>query len=1513
MISDTIEDIYELSPMQKGILFNSIYKDNSSEYIIQADILLKGDLDSERFEQACAKVIENHAILRTSFHWEEIQQPLQVVHNKVTPVYNTYDCRHLSDSQIERKITRFLENNRKNGFKLTDKSQFHINLFQQKTNYRLILSFHHIIMDGWSFSKVLSEIFQIYEASGDYDSTLNPTLPPYSDFIKWIKKQDVSDAERFWSQQLKGFNSPTKIVNAEKKSFETIKIDFKKDYFDFEDTKKITAYCKQNKVTLNTLFQGVWAHILSVYSGEEDVLFGGVVSGRPVDLLESDKMVGLFINTLPVRVKMARSMKVTDWLKSLQLEQVKSREYDFCSLVDIYSYSQLPAGTQMFDTILAFENYPNGSKGKSKSSIEIQNIKFFEKGEFPISVAVSPSSDSITVKLSYDSNLFNDYKITNLLNLIKMTISEIVNDETKLFKQLPVLASEEKQLIVNEWNDTAKTYPDQPSLSGWFEEQVAETPDATAFIYEGEALTYQELNERANRLAHYLQKQGVGQETLVGLSVERSTDMMVGLLAILKAGGAYVPLDPSYPKERLAYMIEDTHIQLLLTQSRIRHQLPDHQATLVCMDNIDLQEEPVTNPASQISPNHMAYVMYTSGSTGKPKGVMVPHAGVLNRLMWMKETHPLQAGDKTLQKTPFSFDVSVWEFFWPLVSGATLVMARPNGHLDSQNLIDLIEQEQITMCHFVPSMLNLLLEEDDVRGFSSIKKVFCSGEELPHTLQEAFFMKFDAELINLYGPTEASIEVASWACRSEERPPVPIGKPIANTQLYILDPYLQPVPVGVKGELYIGGQPVTRGYWKRPDLTAERFIPNPFVKEGRLYRTGDVASFRQDGNIDYHGRIDNQVKIRGTRIELGEIEAALQSHEKVKDAVVVVHQKGEEKELIGYIIEDEAVTYQEIYQYLSEKVPVHMIVAQIVKLSQFPLTSSGKVDRNALPEPMEEGEAQEEIPYQKPETETEQILCGIWEDVLGVDRVGVHDNFFQLGGHSLLAIRVISRLRKRYSPSLPLNIIYKTHTLKELAKTIDDKYSNDNGTDWEIKKIARSGNMPLSFAQYKFWILNELSSSAALNTVPVILKIREDVNENSLRNALEHVVDSQETLKTLFVSCDGFPAQRILESMDVNLEVIDLSSISDDEKNFKAERLIDEQMSQGFNLEKGLLFRSVLIKMNKTEYIFVNVFHHIIFDGESSEIFIKEVLGVYHELQSKASIQKTPLRIQYVDYANWQRNIHERGDFADQLSYWKETLKNPNPKKLTLFGKTLKGEDFYQGKILSNPINEDTLNRLKEVCRNNEATLYQVLLSSFKSLLYFHSKETDIAVGSPVSNREHEDLENIIGCFINTVVLRTKMDENNRFVELLDQIKKTTKEAFAKQNVPFEEVLKEIQSQKQVATSDLFQVWFVLHRTNQELGTMKGMKVETYKLDHRPAKFSLHFDVFESDNSLETLITYDPNIFTQKQIQNLNDQYGLIIKAIVENPDIHVKDLLARIEDFNKKQWLKKRPMFKKR
>ncbi len=1059
-----VDDIYHVTALQHGMLFHSLFTGEKDVYFARFSWRLAGNIDLPAFEQAWRQVIVRHTSLRSSFYWEGLSEPVQIVHGDHAPAIHFEDWSGMDEAEQELQLAEFLEQDQRERFDFTQAPLLRLVLIKLgEADHRFIWSFHHAIIDGWSVPLVLKEVFANYATLTGKSAEQQPAAIPFVDYIKWLDQQDVERAEQFWRASLGGFSSPTPLPGQKTQTgavTETGEFKELQTRLPAELIASLKDIAQRHRLTLNTLVQGTWALILNRYSGETDVVFGATTSGRPAAMPGVESMIGLFLNTLPLRVSVDNDRLLLDWLKDLQESQLEVRQHEYSSLVEIQGWSDVPRGTPMFESLLAFENYPEmETMWTSTDGLEIREVDGFDRTNFPLTVNVAVF-DEMHMRIAYDDRMFDKDTVSGVAEHFKALLIAIADNPQRLLGELPMLSTAEATLL-EQWNQTGRDYPADITLVDLFENQVAATPDATALIFESEQLSYAELNKRANQLAHYLRKRGIGPDSAVGICMERSIELVIALYGVIKAGGAYVPLDPEYPSERLAHMLEDANIQLLLTQHDVLDALPETGINILQVDQINdfIKDFDDANPVHVARANNLAYIIFTSGSTGRPKGVMNEHRGICNRLLWMQDEYPLHSDDRILQKTPFSFDVSVWEFFWPLMTGAQLVLAKPGGHRDTTYLANLIDSIKITTLHFVPSMLQVFLQDPNAGACTSLKRVICSGEALSFDLQQHFFTTLNAQLHNLYGPTEAAIDVTHWACkRDSHETSVPIGRPVANTQLYIVDTSGQRVPVGVPGELWIGGTQVARGYINQPELSAAVFVNDPLSPhpDARLYRTGDLARWREDGAIEFLGRIDHQIKLRGFRIELGEIEAQLDELGDVQQSVVLLREDVPDlKQLVAYIATADTTAFdsEAALAALGKSLPDYMVPARVIPLTELPLTLNGKIDRSALPAP---DAATINKEYEAPRNITEEKLANLWADLLGIERIGIHDNFFALGGHSLVAMQLVSRIMESMQVELPLDTLFNSPTIAGLSETLSNSISaTDAGKKNEIKTIDR--------------------------------------------------------------------------------------------------------------------------------------------------------------------------------------------------------------------------------------------------------------------------------------------------------------------------------------------------------------------------------------------------------------------------------------------------------------------------
>lgn len=1033
-----IESFYPLSPLQQGMLFETLLAPESEVYFEQFVCTLHGRLDLSAFERAWQRVVARHSALRTTFLWEGVKEPIQIVHKRMAVAIETYDWRDLPAAERQRHLQDHLSSDRSRGFELSMAPLMRLAVVQVSSeDHYFFWSHHHILLDGWSLALVLREVFALYGAfSRGRDLELSP-VRSYQDYIKWLRRQDLSQAESFWREWLKGFRSPTRIGLDNNQGDSIHGHAEQQARLSESETTALQALARRRQLTINTIVQGAWAMLLSRYSGEEDVVFGATVSGRPTDLAGAERMVGLFINTLPIRVQVRPDEPVLSWLSRIQLQQAKARQHEHSPLVSIQGWSEVPRGLPLFESLVIYENYPVSElEPEVAGDLEIRGLGVFEQTNYPLTV-IAGISHRLVLRLVYDRKRFGAAAIAQIATHVESLLKALAADPRVPVSSLSLLNEHQLHQIVTEWNDT--TFNSGPAcMTDLIAREVERSRDSVAVAYGEQQLSYGELDRMGNQLSRQLSRLGVKEEQFVGVCVERGLEMIVALVGVLKSGGAYVPLDPAYPKERLSLMIDDAGLTVLLSQERLKDQLLEFGVPLLCLDSDWelIRRESGLPQVTGLQPANSAYVIFTSGSTARPKGVQIEHRQVVNFLRSMRETPGLRGEDVLLALTTLSFDIAALELFLPLVVGARLTLVATQDVADAERLMRHLLDSGTTVMQATPATWRMLVDAG-WPGTSGLK-LLCGGEALPSELGSRLVTRGD-QLWNLYGPTETTIWSAANRVELDD-PAISISGPIGNTQIYLLDGHLNPAAPGVLGEVHIGGDGVGRGYLERPDLTAERFIPDAFSKkEGcRLYKTGDLARRRTDGRIEFHGRLDHQVKVRGYRIELGEIETTIGRYPGVRQAVVLARDDDSGgKRLVSYIVGEEGaqLTTNDIRRFAQGTLPLYMVPAAFVLLDSMPLTPNGKIDRSALPAP-EKAHLDTETAYVAPRTPPEGMLADIWSEILGVEKVGIYDNFFALGGHSLMVTQVVNRIWETFQVKLAIRSVFDSPTVAALTRTI---------------------------------------------------------------------------------------------------------------------------------------------------------------------------------------------------------------------------------------------------------------------------------------------------------------------------------------------------------------------------------------------------------------------------------------------------------------------------------------------
>jgi amino acid adenylation domain-containing protein/non-ribosomal peptide synthase protein (TIGR01720 family) len=1256
-----------LSYAQQRLWFLDQFEPNSASYNIPFGLRLVGTVNVGALEQSLIEIIHRHEVLRTNFITVD-GQATQIIETQPNWSVTVVDLQHLALTEQEIAAQKLVQQKAFEPFDLAYDALIRATLIVlSQTEQWLLVCMHHVVSDGWSIGVFVQELQALYNAySQGQPSPLLPLPIQYADFAIWQRQWLVGEVLQsqlsYWQEQLA--NAPTFLPLPTDRLRPAVQT-FNGAYLEFalsvELTEQLTKLSQQQGVTLFMTLLAAYNTLLYRYTGQTDILVGTPIANR--DRTEIEGLIGFFVNTLVMRTDLSENPSFNELLpriREVALSAYAHQDLPFEMLVEALQPERDLSHTPLFQVMFVLNNAPKSEielTGLSVSDLPIESAI----AKFDLTLSMENTSTGLVGGWEYNTDLFDSSTIERMTGHFMTLLESIVANPSERISQLPILTASEQQQLLVEWNDTSVDYPQDKCIHQLFEEQVQRTPDAVAVVFENQQLTYQELNCRANQLAHYLRSLGVGADVLVGICVERSLEMVVGLLGILKAGGAYVPLDPEYPQDRLSFMLADAQVSVLLTQQHLVESLPQHQARVVHLDKdwVAIAKSSQNNPIAQVQASNVAYVIYTSGSTGQPKGVILSHSNLCNHTFWMQATFPLTKKDKVLQKTPFGFDASVWEFYAPLLAGGQLLIAEPGGHTDSAYLLRLIAQKQVTTVQLVPSLLQMLLEQGGIETCHSLKHVFCGGEVLPITLQESLLSKLDVNLHNLYGPTEACIDATFWNCQREIYPQVvPIGRPIFNTQIYILDQNLQPVPIGVPGELHIGGAGLAKGYLNRPELTQERFIPNPFnnskfkiqkltlseAEGSKLYKTGDLARYLPDGNIEYLGRIDNQVKIRGFRIELGEIEAALSQHSDVQTSVVIIREDiPGNKRLVAYIVPQQHITptVSVLRSFLKEKLPDYMVPSAIVILKSLPLSSNGKIDRRALPEP--EARTGIENSLVAPRTPIEEKLAQIWEQVLRVEQIGIHDNFFELGGDSILSIQIISRA-KVAGIELTVKQLFANKTIAQLATVAGTTKS------LSIEQGLVTGTLPLTPIQH--WFFEQKLPEKHHFNQSFLLTVPSDINLEILEKVWQQLLKHHDALRLRFTQIDTVWQQiHAAPSDNITIPRFDLSTVPEIEIETVIKTTANE-LQASLNLSENLVQVAFFwLGIDKKAQLLILI-HHLVVDGVSWRILLEDLQTAYHQLSQGKKIQ---LPAKTTSFKDWARQLTEYAQsevLKSELDYW---------------------------------------------------------------------------------------------------------------------------------------------------------------------------------------------------------------------------------------------------------------------
>ncbi|WP_225365807.1 non-ribosomal peptide synthetase [Serratia rubidaea] len=1450
-----IKDIYPLAPLQEGMLFHHMLDDAEDVYVEAYQLAFADRAGLERFLQALRQVMARHDILRSAIAWDCPDRPVQVVWRQVTlPV------RFITLDDDETDAARWFASHyspREYRMDVRQAPLLHALAAHDHHHARWVLHLlaHHMVLDHTTLDSLAEEIAAIER--GELAQLPEPV--PFRQFVAHTRL-GVSEAEHqaFFSAMLAGIDEPTVpfgIMDV-RGSRHDIAASCRLDDRLSQSLRQLARRCGVSAASLMHL---AWALVLARLTGRRSVVFGTVLFGRMQGGIQADRALGLFMNTLPLRLDID-AQPLRDRLQQTHELLIELMHHEHAALALAQRCSSVPPQTPLFTSLLNYR-YSQQSPHSSDAEAAFEYLNGYERTNYPLTLSIDDLGDAFVLTAQVRDNM-DPERICRLMQAaLECVLQGMDNMPSLPVGQLDMMSAQERHLAERAWNDTARDHPLTHCLHQLFERQAQDTPQAAAVRQDGASVSYQTLNQRANQLARYLRAQGVGTDVRVALATERSADLLVGLLGILKAGGAWLPLDPAYPAERLRYVLQDAQPLLMLTHSSLRGRLPDTALPVCELDSQwdEIGAYPAHNPdyAPQ-HPRQLAYVIYTSGSTGRPKGVMVEHGNVVNFLYAMQEQLKLGEHDALLAVTSVSFDISILELFLPLLNGAHIVLATGEQAADAQQLNTLIVEQGVTLMQATPATWRMLLQLPEFAlpgGF----RLLCGGEALPERLAAELLARTPA-VWNLYGPTETTI----WSTLSRLTQPLPtIGRPIANTQIYILDDALRLTPAGVAGEICIGGAGVARGYLNRPELTAERFIADPFSRRpgARLYRTGDLGRWRADGTLEYLGRNDTQVKLRGFRIETAEIEAQLAQVDGVQDAVVLLREDSPGERRLAAYYTGEILEAAQLRRAAEAQLPEYMVPAAYVHLTALPLTPNGKLDRRALPLP--EGDAYARQAWAAPEGETERTLARLWQALLpGVERVGRHDNFFELGGHSLLAVRLVSRLRQALAAELALSEIFSHPTLSALAARIDQ---SQPATLSAIARQPRGESLPLSLAQQRLWFLAQMEGVSESYHISGAVRLTGELNVPALEQALAALLQRHEALRTLFKREDGAPRQVIVDVPPDLLRYHDLRDAAPE----TVEAYGAAMAARRFTLSEELPLRLQLLQIGKQAWLLQVVMHHIAADGWSMGIFLHELSALYNAALAGDNAELAALPVQYADYAVWQRDWLAEGRLDAQLAYWRETLADapvlltlptdyPRPTQQSTAGDSVA---LTLGTVLSG--------QLRALSQRHGVTLYMTLLAGWAVLLSRLSGQEEVVIGTPVAGREREEVEGLIGFFVNTLALRLAPGRCVNVDELLTTVRERVLAAQAHQALPFDQVVEAVQPPRSLAHTPLFQVMFDWQNAPEGELNLTGLTTAAQETPRASAQCDLTLSLEERDGEVCGQLNYATSLFERQTIERM--------------------------------------------
>ena len=1479
---DNVEEILSLTPMQQGMLYHYIQNPDSDLHFQQMSLTLSGDIKFQYIEDAFNVLIERNEALRTVFRWEKIDNPIQIIMKTHRIKMNKHDFSSFREEEKEEKLIKVRKMDKEEKFNL---EQVPIRITWCKlspSECELIISNHHILYDGWSNALLLKEFFGIHHSmikGQQLEVVKNDNLKEY---IKYIRNRNPEIEKAYWDKELANLSQITMLPydqpKTDNRELSTGEYLLK---LSSETSDSLQHLVKEQKVTLASVINTAWAVVLDQYNNHHDIMFGTTVSGRNNDIRNIEDKIGLFINTLPMRMKIDKNDTLKSLIKKVNNKMIERIPYEATPLTEIKKYAGLRPYEDLFQSIIVVENFPLDGVIGNKYSLKMESMKAFEKTIFDLSIIVTVHDD-LEIKMKFNESVLHQSTIVNLTNQLSNTIKSMLDKPDSLIANLNFLHEKEEAVKLNDWNNTKTAYPRNIPLSELFEEQVSLHASRVAVELGDISLTYQELNNRANQLAHHLKKQGVENNTIVGLLMSRSVDMIVGLLGILKAGGVYLPLDPDNPLERISYMANDSSMQFLVTRDNdnISEDF-NFKGKVILTDQPMLKDEPTSNLLLNRTADSLAYIIYTSGTTGKPKGTLISQYSV-SRVVKDTNYITLACDDCILQLSNFAFDGSVFDIYGALLNGSKLVLIEKEQMQNMESLSSVIKEKNISVLFLTTALFNTMIDIDPT-CFNGVRKVLFGGEKVSvKHVKKAFESVGPEVLIHVYGPTESTVYATYYSVDevNENMDNVPIGKPLSNTTVYVVDNDLKILPIGAKGELLIGGEGLAKGYLNNEQLTNEKFIESPFNEGERLYRTGDLVKMLPDGNILYVGRIDNQIKLRGYRIEPDEIAQQIIQHKDIQEAIVIAKKDATEQiSLCAYYVSHDKTEVLDLNEFLVERLPNYMIPHHYISLVNMPLTQNGKIDRKVLPEPnlIERGIGN----FEAPRNQTEKNILKIIKEVLNVESLHVTSNFFDYGVHSLKAMTLVSRIHKELQVKISIRDLFNNPNARKLATFI--KNNNEEHVQ-RIMKVSDSNQYLASSSQRRLFAIQELDETGVSYNIPIVFKVNGFLNLHRLHLAFTELMKRHEVLRSSFQMVNGELLFEIEGEYQVPFEVIHAKETEVDQ--------ILEGFVQKFDLLSPLKIRMKVIEVNSEHYYVAIDIHHIIADGMSLNILLKELIMLYegHKLHKPS--------IQFKDYVAWENNWKDSPEYSKQSEYWKKIFADEVPvlQLPTDFSRPLVAK--YGGKRNHFELDNSWLTKIESFAISNGTTVYTILLSVFNLLLHKYSGQEDIVVGSPIAGREPAGTESMIGMFVNTLPLRNRPSADLTVQQFINAVKENILDAFENQQYPLEEIIEQTVQHSDLGRNPMFDTMFSFIEQDILNISMDKLIFEPMQIESKVAKVDLTLFVQQNEDKLIFEFEYKDSLFKKETIQKMQEHFIMLLEQVlyVENQKISNLHIITQNE-----------------